>query len=153
MDDTVKRWIDTLDLARHPEGGWFRRIYASEQLMDDDHPVMTSIYYLLEGSDFSALHRIKQDELWHFYSGDPLTLHIIHADGTASTTALSSAGPFQAAVRGGDLFGATVEGGYALAGCTVAPGFTYEGFEMPTRSDLMRRYPRHAELIEKLTRG
>jgi predicted cupin superfamily sugar epimerase len=153
MDDTVKRWIDALDLARHPEGGWFRRVYTAEQRMSDGNPVMSAIYYLLEGHDFSALHRIKQDELWHFYAGDPLTLHILHADGTASTAALSSEGPFQATVKAGDLFGATVEGAYALTGCTVAPGFTYDGFEMPGRSGLMRRYPRYAELIEKLTRA
>jgi predicted cupin superfamily sugar epimerase len=113
---------------------------------------MTSIYYLLEGNDFSALHRLKQEEQWHFYSGDPLTLHIIHPDGTASDSALCAEGPFQATIKAGHLFGATVDGAYALAGCTVVPGFEYADFELPSRAELLDAYPEHGELILRLTR-
>jgi predicted cupin superfamily sugar epimerase len=149
---TAANWIDELTLKRHPEGGWFRRIYESEMRVDGSRPAMTSIYYLLDGSDFSAFHRLKQDEQWHFYAGAPLTVHVIHCDGTSSHTTLSSAGPFQMTVRAGDLFGTTVNGDYALVGCTVAPGFDYAEFELPARGSLLEIYPEHKNLILQLTR-
>lgn len=149
---TAKHWIRALKLEPHPEGGWFRREYASDRAAPDGRPVMTSIYYLLEGKDFSALHRLKQEEQWHFYSGDPLTLHIIHPDGTASAATLRSEGPFQATIKAGHLFGATVDGSFALVGCTVAPGFEYTDFELPSRTELLEAYPEHGELIAELTR-
>jgi predicted cupin superfamily sugar epimerase len=121
-------------------------------MVEDSRPAMTSIYYLLEGNDVSALHRLKQDEQWHFYCGDPLTLHIIHPDGTASQTTLRAEGPFQTTVKAGHLFGATVEGDYALIGCTVAPGFEYADFELPSRAGLLNDYPEHRNLILRLTR-
>ena len=149
---TAVDWIRELELERHPEGGWFRRIYASEMKTDNGRPVMTSIYYLLESGDFSALHRLRQDETWHFYAGDPLTLSIIHPDGTASETVLCAEGPFQFTVKAGHLFGAMVNGDYALAGCTVAPGFEYSDLELPGRDVLHEAYPAHGSLIRRLTR-
>lgn len=113
---------------------------------------MTSIYYMLEGSDFSALHRLKQDEQWHFYSGAPLTLHCIAPDGRASTLVLGPDAPFQTTVKAGTFFGATVAGEYALVGCTVAPGFDYADFELPSRETLLQKYPEHDALIRQLTR-
>lgn len=146
-------WIRELELERHPEGGWFRRMYTSETRTPDGRPVMTSILYLLEGRDFSALHRLKQDEQWHFYSGDPITLHTIRPDGSLLETTLCSAGPFQTTVPAGHLFGATVEGDYALVGCTVAPGFEYKDLELPDRAGLLAAYPEYRDLIRQLTRG
>ena len=148
----VADWIDDLKLKHHPEGGWYRRIYESELTVNGERPIMTSIYYLLEGSDFSALHRLKQDEQWHFYSGSPLTVHVIRPDGTAAHTTIRSAGPFQMTVRAGELFGATVKGDYALIGCTVVPGFDYSDFELPDRRSLLEAYPEHRRLIRRLTR-
>jgi len=149
----VKDWIHELELERHPEGGWFRRVYESQQKVEEVRPAMTSIYYLLESSDFSALHRLKQDEQWHFYAGDPLTLYVIHPGGTVSETTLSAEGPFQATVKAGHLFGATVDGDFALVGCTVAPGFDYADFELPSRASLLKDYPEHRNLILRLTRN
>lgn len=148
----AQEWIRKLGLERHPEGGWFRRVYTSAMLNADGRPVLSSICYLLEGTDFSALHRLASDEQWHFYAGDPLTLHLIAADGTLSETTLSAACPFQVTVPAGCLFGATVEGDYALVGCSVAPGFEAAGFEMPPRAELVDRFPQHRALIESLTR-
>lgn len=150
---TAQDWIQELELDRHPEGGWFRRTFRSELKTSAGRPAMTSIYYLLEGCDFSALHRLKSDEQWHFYHGSPLTLHIIQADGSVSKCTLSCKGPFQATIGAGDLFGATVEGDYALVGCSVAPGFEYSDFELLPRADLLKRYPEHGVLIERLTRS
>jgi predicted cupin superfamily sugar epimerase len=151
-DRSAQYWIDRLQLERHPEGGWFRRAYTSPLMVDGHRPALTSIHYLLEGGDFSALHRLKQDEQWHFYTGAPLTLHIIGPEGMSAAQMLGPGGPFQATVSAGDLFGASVSGEYALVGCTVAPGFDYADFELPPRETLLRAYPQHGELILRLTR-
>ena len=148
---TAPEWIEALQLARHPEGGWFRRVFESELKIDGQRPAMTSIYYLLEDNDFSALHRLKQDEQWHFYQGSPITIHEIDSSGIYVGTTLGTDG-FQHTVRAGTLFGATVEGGYALVGCTVVPGFDFADFELPSRAELLRDYPQHAEVIMRVTR-
>jgi predicted cupin superfamily sugar epimerase len=160
-------WIDGLQLRRHPEGGWFRETYRSEEVVTaaalpprfgSDRALATAIYFLLDGDDFSALHRLKADEVWHFYDGAGATLHIIDREGTYSTIKLGRdlrAGELpQAVVRAGCLFGATVSDtrSYALVGCTLAPGFDFADFEMPGRDELCQLYPRHRPIIERLTR-
>ncbi len=148
---TAQEWIETLQLAPHPEGGWFRRVYESKLKVDGQRSAMTSIYYLLEDDDFSALHRLKQDEQWHFYHGSPITIHEIDPSGgyTAMTLGVDA---FQHTVAAGNLFGATVEESYALVGCTVVPGFDFADFELPSPSELLSDYPQHAEVITRLTR-
>jgi len=163
----AKLWIEGLQLRRHPEGGWFRENYRSEEVLaaaglprrfGGDRAFSTAIYFLLEGEDFSALHRIKQDEVWHFYDGSPLTLHVIDPEGRYSTIEVGRdlwAGEVpQAVVKAGCLFGATVNDtrSYALVGCTVAPGFDFADFEMPGLEELCRLYPRQRQVIERLTR-
>jgi predicted cupin superfamily sugar epimerase len=163
----ARHWIDRLPLQRHPEGGWYREIYRSNERIAREHlPARftgdrcfaTAIYYLLESGDFSALHRIRQDEGWHFYDGSPLLLHLIAPDGDYSTLLLGRdlhAGeqPFVVAPAGW-LFAATVveQDSYSFVGCTVAPGFDFADFELPTRESLLDQYPGRRELIERLTR-
>ena len=148
---TASEWIGELQLTRHPEGGWFRRVYESGLKTDGARPAMTSIYYLLEDTDFSALHRLKQDEQWHFYQGAPITIHEIDPAGAYTGTTLGIDG-FQHTVKAGTLFGATVEEGYALVGCTVVPGFDFADFELPSRAELLSDYPVHGEMIRRLSR-
>jgi predicted cupin superfamily sugar epimerase len=165
--NAAQRWIDALQLRRHPEGGYYRETYRAAEALpkatlparfSGDRSFSTAIYFLLEGADFSALHRIKQDEVWHFYDGSSLTVHVI--DPAGNYTALRVGRDLekgelpQAVVAAGCLFGATVNepNSYALAGCTVAPGFDFADMEMPGREELCRLYPQHRELIERLTR-
>ena len=101
---------------------------------------MTGIYYLLSGSDCSLLHRIQSDEMWHFYLGDPLTIvEIVPESESSYTLNQTSLGPPglenqmpQYTVKKGHWFGAFLENksGFCLVGCTVAPGFDFEDFEM-----------------------
>ena len=74
----ARQWVETLRLSRHPEGGWFREVYRATEAIPHhslpdrftgDRSYTTAIYFLLDDTDFSALHRIKQDEVWHFYDG------------------------------------------------------------------------------------
>jgi len=160
-------WIEKLRLAPHPEGGFFRQTYRSEVVIAREalpkgfagaRAVSTAIYFLLEGKNFSAFHRLRSDEVWHFYAGEPLLVHVIDAEGEYSQLRLGSdpdAGQvFQAVVRAGCWFASHVAGwnSFALVGCTVAPGFDFADFEMGKRAELTARYPQHRELIERLTR-
>jgi predicted cupin superfamily sugar epimerase len=163
----ARYWIDRLQLKRHPEGGWFRETYRSSEKLareslperfNGDRSFATAIYYLLESNDFSALHRIHQDEGWHFYEGSPLTLHRIDPGGTYTNLTLGrnldKGEEPQAVVLSGWWFAATVEqpNAYSLVGCTVAPGFDFADFELADREALRLLYPRHGGLIDRLTR-
>jgi uncharacterized protein len=165
---TATEWIARLALVPHPEGGHFRETYrAAERIAHEALPARfsgprafgTAIYFLLRRGECSALHRIRSDEIWHFYDGDPLTLYVLDdRDGglavvTLGRDATRGEAP-QAVVPAGRWFGATVEppGAFTLIGCTVAPGFDFADFEMAERAALVRRHPRHRALIERLTR-
>lgn len=159
-------WIEYLGLQPHPEGGHFKEIYRSsvtvpgEALGRYDGPrnLGTSIYFLLQDDEVSLLHRIRQDELWHFYVGAALVVHVIDSEGNYYPIRMGSdpdaSQCLQAMVPGGTLFGATVEGGegYSLVGCTCVPGFDFADFEVPSSEDLLEHYPQHRELIDRLTR-
>lgn len=159
--------IASLKLLRHPEGGWFRETYRAEESISSvtlpdrvggDRAVSTAIYFLLERGDVSALHRIKSDELWHFYSGARLTIHVLTPAGEHREILLGPATDkgetFQAVVMAGCWFGAEVtgEGEYTLVGCTVAPGFDFADFEMGVCKELSARYPEHVEIIRQLSK-
>lgn len=160
-------WIDKLFLQPHPEGGFYRETYRSDLTIRQDalpnrftasRTVSTAIYFLLQAEDFSAFHRLGSDEMWHFYAGGTLIVHVIDAAGTASEIVLGSnleAGEVpQAVVRAGCWFGSRVKDpeAFALVGCTVAPGFEFDDFELGKRPDLVRKFPQHRALIERLTR-
>ena len=158
-------WIECLGLTRHPEGGWFRETYRADGVIPAsalpprytcDHPFSTAIYYLLGQGDFSAFHGLASDETWHFHAGAPLSVYVLDPGGTLSTIVLG-AERFQATVKAGDWFAARVEsnapGAFALVGCTVAPGFLSEDFELADRGRLLAEYPQHREVIESLTRA
>jgi predicted cupin superfamily sugar epimerase len=164
---TQDDWIRSLKLQPHPEGGWYREVYRSAesiphpalpQRFTGDRHFATSIYYLLGPGDFSALHRIRQDEIWHFYDGSPLVVHVIHPDGRTEELllgrGLAKGERPMAVVPAESWFGARVAEGddYALLGCTVAPGFDFEDFELPSRGELLELFPQQRELIEALTR-
>ncbi len=160
---TANEWIEKLELLPHPEGGWFCEVYRShEYIMQDALPerfggarvFSTAIYFLLNAGEISRLHRIRQDEVWHFYDGDPLLLHQIDPEGTHTEQLVGNSGEALplAVVPAGNFFGAEVSGnGYSLVGCTVAPGFDFADFEMPSRDELYQQFPQHGELIQKLT--
>lgn len=167
MPDDAQSWIDELNLEAHPEGGYYRETYraathvpaaALPDRFDGGRDAAALIYFLLPGDAFSALHRIRQDEVWHFYDGAPLTLHQIAPDGTYTTVTLSRAVDdghrLHTVVPAGTWFGATVaeDDSYALMGCTTAPAFDFADFELADRAALAEAHPQHRALIERLTR-
>ena len=165
--DDADSWIELLQLEKHPEGGYYREVYRSSESIAKEHlpkrfngnrSFSTAIYYVLKGSDFSAFHRIKQDELFHFYDGSPLTIHVIDSSGNYSSIrqgrSTKSGEVPQATVKAGWIFGACVNdlNSYSLVGTTVAPGFDFEDFELLSRDHLIDLFPQHHKIIEKLTR-
>ncbi len=154
----VARWVQALRLAPHPEGGFFRETYRSA-LTVGDRNVSTAIYFLITRGNFSALHRIASDELWHFHAGQALEIVTIDDQGTRCDLRLGidlerRERP-QHQVLAGAWFGARLvdpAASYALVSCTVAPGFDFDDFELADRMRLTQRYPQHAAVIAELTR-
>ncbi|MFJ9816099.1 cupin domain-containing protein [Streptomyces sp. NPDC101151] len=139
------------------EGGLFRRTWAGPE-RPDGRPEGSAIVALLTADDFCALHRLPSDEVWHFYLGDPLRLLLLSPDGTTRTAVLGPglrAGQHvQLTVPAGTWMGAQVASGgaWAFFGCTMVPGFTYEGYEHGDAADLSARYPAEAARIAELSR-
>lgn len=166
MHPEADRWIRTLGLTPHPEGGFFRETYRADEGIASAHlparfagdrPFATAIYFLLEGRQTSRLHRLRSDEVWHFHVGGPLVVDSIAPDGAATRAVLGAAVEagqvFQHVVPAGHWFGAALERAesYALVGCTVAPGFDFAELELAHRDALVAQFPHHRALIERLT--
>lgn len=164
---TSDYWIEKLGLVPHPEGGWFRETYRSSETIPvtglperfgGQRSFSTAIYFLLERGQFSALHRIKSDELWFFHLGGPMSIHCIADDGQHHVTRLGSSPDrsesLQLMVPAGSWFGAQPlgPGPFSLVSCTVAPGFDFSDFEMGDRDALVKMFSSHREIIERLTR-
>jgi len=161
MNDDARAVVQALGLSPHPEGGYYRETFRASLALPAPQGLRaasTAIYFLLPAGSFSALHRVRSDETWHHYDGDPVELYTIRDDGAAQVVRLGNdlargdrpqvvvpAGMWQAAVPVGDRF--------ALCGCTVAPGFDFADFEMPSRAELVARFPESRELVERLTRA
>jgi predicted cupin superfamily sugar epimerase len=168
MNQHAQRLIARLALEKHPEGGYYRETYRSEESIPaknlperfsgGERSFSTAIYFLLADEDYSALHRIKSDEVWHFYAGGPLLIHELDQSGRYSRHRLGGECredvTFQVVLKAGCWFGATLEkpDTFALVGCTVSPGFDFRDFEMADRGELLRIFPVDREIIEKLTR-
>lgn len=155
--------IQKLSLEEHPEGGYFSQTFKSDKQFDlpgygGPRSACTAIYYLLKSGQFSAFHRVRSDELWHFYAGSALVLYVIEKGGRLRRIVLGSNlsrdQVFQAAVSAGDWFAASVvrPRSYSLVGCTVAPGFEYQDWELADRETLLKEHPEHRRIIVKYTR-
>lgn len=148
--------VKKLDLKPHPEGGFYRETYRAGGKFGD-HNYSTAIYFLLTPGNFSALHRIKSDEVWHFYSGDSITVVEITPNEVKKTiigSNIENGEVPQYVVPVGTWFGSYLNDGgkFGLIGCTVSPGFEFADFEMGKRADLLRSFPNAKDEIIRLTR-
>jgi len=163
----VEQLIKKFGLIPHPEGGYFKETYRSQgEVSPESLPkeyqgsrnYATSIYFLLTSDTFSAFHKIKQDEIWHFYSGSPLMLYVISEAGEMTEHCIGN--DFekghvpQFVVPGHHWFAAKTinPDDYSFVGCTVSPGFDFEDFVLPERAVLLKKFPEHGEIITRLTR-
>jgi predicted cupin superfamily sugar epimerase len=165
MNTEAETIVKALNLKKHPEGGYFSEVYRSEETLENDlherftgiHSLYTSIYFLLSENDFSAFHVLKSDEIWHFYEGTTLDIHIIDPNGSHSKITLgkdfTSGEKYQYLIKAGNYFAAEVRDktSFALVGCTVSPGFEYSDFVLCKRKETLKKFPAHKDLIERLT--
>jgi predicted cupin superfamily sugar epimerase len=164
---TAQQLIQQYALQAHPEGGWYKETYKSaEQIQASALPARfegarafsTAIYFLLEQGNFSAFHRIKSDECWHFYAGDPLDVYVLRLDGTLDVIHLgndiSRGQVFQYVVPANCWFASRPATGssFCFTGCTVAPGFDFADFELADSRVLTIDYPQHESIIKSLCR-
>lgn len=167
MSTTVKELIEKFDLLPHPEGGYFKETYrAAETIpaaaLPDRFPAnrnfSTAIYFLLEAGNFSAFHKIRSDECWHFYAGAPLLVHMIHLNGELETVTLGNdinlGQCFQHIVPASCWFASEPAPGsaFSFVGCTVSPGFDFADFELAKAEDLIKIYPDHKSIISRMCR-
>lgn len=158
MTDKAQYWINHLHMQPHPEGGFYAESYRSPGKIESlDRHYSTAIYFLLLEDKFSAFHRIRSDEMWHFYAGSAIEVLVLEKEGHLKTYHLGSHPEqgeiFQLVVPGGLWFASRMldTSGYGLVGCTVAPGFDFQDFEMAKRTELIAEYPQHTEIITRLT--
>lgn len=164
---TAEKLVKLLGLKSHPEGGYYRETYRSDEIIrkgalperyTGNRTYGTAIYYLLTRETFSAFHRIKTDEIYHFYLGDPVELVQLLPDGSGCMVRLGNdiagGAQVQTVVSRGTWHGARLVGGgkYALLGTTVSPGFEFADFEIGDRYELIRSYPSFSDTITALTR-
>ena len=155
--------IHSLELTPHPEGGFYREMYRSNTLVKDDtspsnKSAYTSIYYLLEGQNFSSFHRIKSDETWFFHLGHDVLIYLFNQHGVLETIQLGLvANNFQATIPANTWFGAKLlnEESFCLVSCAVAPGFEFKDFEIAKSAQLLKEFGNstiHIQAIKMLTR-
>eukprot|EP01112_Ceratiomyxa_fruticulosa_P024187 TRINITY_DN96_c0_g1_i5.p1 TRINITY_DN96_c0_g1~~TRINITY_DN96_c0_g1_i5.p1 ORF type:complete len:168 (-),score=23.99 TRINITY_DN96_c0_g1_i5:90-593(-) len=160
-------YIAQLNLKPHIEGGFYRETYRSSEVIPGkalppqfktDHSFSTAIYYLLKNDEFSTFHKISADEMFHYYAGGTLVIHMINKEGARSNVKIGpnieNGEKFQFVVPAGTWFCAhpTLETLFTLSGCTVAPGFEFSDFEVGKKDDLSRMFPQHALLIGRYCR-
>ncbi len=161
----ITNLITQYQLLPHPEGGYYKETYRSTeniphaalaQHFSGSRSFSTAIYFLLLKDLFSAFHRIKSDECWHFYEGASLHVHVLHLNGNYELISLgrnSAKGEvYQAVVPAGAWFASESIGEYSFVGCTVAPGFDFADFELARAANLKANYPDHEMLIARLCR-
>lgn len=161
----IEELIQELDLLPHPEGGFYKETYRADRkisLLEDNSDLRnlaTSIYFLLTIENFSAFHRIRQDELWYYHGGAGMIVHEINKKGEHIEHRLHldpDKGSPQCRISGGSWFASEVMPGqdvsWSLSGCMVAPGFDFADFEMAKKKELAGIYPKHSLLINRLCR-
>ena len=163
---SAEYWIEKLGLETHPEGGYFKETYKSEGFIEIGEGLpkvigrrtfSTGIYFLLLKNNFSAFHKIKSDEMWHFYEGNAIEIFYFDLNGILNKILLGNnldnGEVFQEVVPANCWFGSRManDGDFALVGCTVAPGFDFVDFEMAKQEDLISLYPQHVDIIKQLT--
>lgn len=152
---TAAEIIEKYQLIPHPEGGFYREMFRSDE-SKNGYQLGTSIYFLITKENVSRFHRIQQDELWFHHYGASIEIHLLHKDqhhilelGSPSETA----NPYHL-VSKNVIFGSCLKpnsGEFALVSCVVIPGFEFKDFELFSFEQLLKDFPNHSEIIEKLT--
>lgn len=170
----AQNMIDWFGMQKNPdEGGFFAGVYTSTVKVDNKdlpgfkpvknkRPICSAIYYFLDPTTFSAMHKVTGDMLYHFYSGDPVQMLLLYPEGSPNkweictfSNNLDAGGMPMKVIPGGTWLGSRLYAGssYALMGVSMAPGFDPADYVIGKRKDLIKQYPEQQQLITELTRG
>lgn len=156
--------INYYQLTPHVEGGFYHRTYRSEIIIpqsslperfNGERTLSSTILYLIPAAIKSKLHKLKSDEIWHFYMGNPFTLVELHESGEVKEIKMGNQSldglTVQHTVRQGCYFGGYVNSNgpfsFSLVGCTIFPGFDEEDFQLAEKADLLKKFPQHEDVI------
>lgn len=165
---SAEDYIRHFDLLPHPEGGFYREMYRSDEVhfgqnlpqrFGGDRHFLTSIYFLIKHDYPSHFHRIKSNEIWYFHDGESVVIHVLHPNGVYEKITmgkdLAANEQLQACVPAGSWFAAECNKklgkGFALVSCAVAPGFDFADFEMAETLPLQSQYPNYRDLIQRFS--
>lgn len=166
MKHTPAYWIKNLSLEAHPEGGYFAEVFRSAivfssnglpERYSSNRNLMTSIYFMLEQGNHSAFHRLQSDENWYFHDGAGIYIYCLTVGGELNTLklGLDPGNGFypHVTIPAKTWFAAELadEGTFSLVSCAVSPGFEYQDFELAEKQKLVKKYPRHKDLISRLS--
>ncbi len=158
---TSKELIDSLNLLPHPEGGYYKETYRSDETTvnknGDLRNVCTAIHFLLENKDKSHFHRIQSDELWFFHLGQPLEIYYILGKEIKTVTLgnnIQNGDALFCKIPANTWFASKLKHpeGFSLVSCTVAPGFDFADFELAKRDELTQEFPHLKIIIDEFTR-
>lgn len=156
--------VKLFGMLPHPEGGYYREVYRSAEIIKkdllperykEDRAFSTSIYYMLAGEQVSHFHKLKSDEIWHFYLGSHLIIHILDLNSGYKKIKvgnnLTNGEIPQLVIQKEKYFAAEVsdKNSFGLIGCTVSPGFDFNDFEFGQEAILLNSFPDHIELIKR----
>ncbi|WP_297631918.1 cupin domain-containing protein [uncultured Clostridium sp.] len=160
MEKTAEYFVKSLDMTKHPEGGFYKECFTSEENItskdlktkfEGERILWTSIYFLLRDGEVSNFHRLKSDEMWYYHAGNSLTIYMISPSGEFITKELGlniekGEAP-QVLVPKNYIFGSAMnKEGFSLVGCMVSPGFDFKDFELFKRKELLEKYPEKKKL-------
>ncbi|MCR4965640.1 MAG: cupin domain-containing protein [Bacteroidales bacterium] len=143
-------YIQQLSLLPHPEGGYYRQLFGNDE---NGKKEISTIYYMLTANDMSAFHRLHgMIEIWYYHAGEPLNIYVIDNAGNLTVYPLSIDNEMQVVIHPEEWFAAEIPSkkGFCLVGCAVAPAFTFENFELGKKEELLKHFPQHAELINRM---
>lgn len=158
---TSKELINSLTLKPHPEGGYYKETYRSDETTinknEDLRNVCTAIYFLLEDKDKSHFHRIQSDELWFFHLGQPLEIYYILGNEIKTVTLgnnIQNGDALFCKIPANTWFASKLKQpeGFSLVSCTVAPGFDFADFELAKRDELTQKFPHLKVIINEFTK-
>ena len=147
----AQSYIDKLGLEPHPEGGFYKQVFGNDATGDKD---ISTIYYMLIGKDFSAFHRLhNMTEIWYYHAGERMNIYVIDAHGELTVHHLFANNQMQVVIQPEQWFAADLpsQHGFTLVGCAVTPAFKFDHFELGKKEDLLKAFPQHADLIERLS--
>jgi len=161
--NTAERLIQKFNLKPHPEGGYYSQGFRSAEFLKAEflpdryngaRNLYSSIHFMVTAQSPSRFHRIKTDEIWHFYTGDALVLHLINEQGKYQFFELSNTAEkerFQMMIKKNTWMAASTKGEFSLVGCTLSPGFEYVDFELGIRAKMLQEYPNLEDVILRFT--